>query len=120
METVSIKALALKALQGNQQGNQKETGSFPGRKPEGQVSTVGNSPAQVEDAGKPYTVIYSHILKDAFLWVRTDAQAAALRRQGLEDVIYTAAEVQALKGKTPDEIRSVHEAKKGFPGGVVI
>jgi len=35
METISIKALALKALEGNQQGNQKETKSFPMRKPDG-------------------------------------------------------------------------------------
>jgi len=109
METLSIKALALKALQGNQNGNQTETESFRG----------GNSPAPVEDFGKPYTMIYSHLLKDSLLLVRTDEQAAALRRQGVEDVIYTAAEVQALKGKTPDEIRSVHAVKKAFTSGVV-
>ena len=98
METLSIKALALKALQGNQNGNQTETESFRG----------GNSPAPVEDFGKPYTMIYSHLLKDSLLLVRTDEQAAALRRQGVEDVIYTAAEVQALKGNAsfPVGVRS--------------
>jgi hypothetical protein len=109
MATISIKALALKALHGNRQGNQPETGSFHG----------GNSPAQVGDSGKPYTCIYSHLLKDSLLLVRTDAQAAALRRQGLLDVIYTAAEVQTLKGKTPNEIRAVHGIKKAFPSGTI-
>jgi hypothetical protein len=38
METMSIKALAIKALEGNHEGNQQETKSFPMRKPEGKPS----------------------------------------------------------------------------------
>ena len=39
METMSFKALAIKALEGNSEGNQQETLSFPRGKQEGKKST---------------------------------------------------------------------------------
>ena len=38
METKSLKTLALKALEGNHEGNQQETKSFPMRKQDGKLS----------------------------------------------------------------------------------
>lgn len=117
METMSIKALAAKALRGNQQGNHEETGSFhednTGKPDSFQVSLTK------EETRKPYTIIYSRLLDDFLLLVNTDEQSEALRRQGVEDVIYTGSEVQNLRGKTQDEIRAFHKVKKAFPSGRV-
>ncbi len=66
-----------------------------------------------------YTIIYSHLLDDCLLLVRTEAEADALRRQGVEDVIYTAAEVQALKDKSRGQVAACHNAKKIYPDAKV-
>ena len=113
METTSIKALALKALQGNRQGNRSETVGFQGE-PRGKQESFQVSPPSVE-TDKPYTIIYSHLLKDTFLWVNTDKQANMLRRDGVQDVIYTTEEALTLRNMTADEIRKYHEIKKAFP-----
>ena len=120
METMSIKALATKALRGNQQGNCEETASFPSRKLDGPVSGVGNCPDTMTVSDGLYTIIYSRLLDDCLLLVRTKEQAEVLRRQGVEGVIYTGDEVQALKGKTPEQIDACHRVKKAFLGGQVI
>lgn len=118
METTSIKALAIKALQGNRQGTQKETPSFHARKMGAPILYGGNSPKQMGISDKPLVVfIYSRLLEDRITLVRTQAQAEELRRLGSRDVIYTADEVQALKGKTPEEVKAVHAIKAAFFSG---
>lgn len=114
METPSIKALAVKALQGNRQGNPTEAGSFQAEdigKPESfQVSLP-----KVE-TGKPYTIIYSRMLDDFLLLVATNQDRDILLAQGVEDTIYTSAEIQKLKGLPPESIKAHHAIKKTSPG----
>ncbi len=68
-----------------------------------------------EETGKQFIIIYSHLLDDCLLLVRTKAEADALRRQGVQDVIYTAAEVQALKDASREQVTACHKAKKIYP-----
>jgi len=112
METTSIKALALKALQGNKQGNKTETDSFPD----------GNSAVQKEDIGKPikYTLFYDHgILQDSFLFVKTDEEAQALRNSGVLDAVYSHREIKGLMGLPPESLRAHHAIKKAFPNSTI-
>ncbi len=89
-----------------------ETGCFPGKEAGKPESFQVSSPKG--ETRKPYTIIYSSVLSDLLLLVDADEEAETLRRRGIEDVIYTASEVHALKGKTAEEIRAVHRIKKVF------
>ncbi len=114
METMSIKALALKALHGNQQGNKMETSSFQGRKSTDQHCEDGNLPKRAEGAGIPYTIFYSGFLKDCFLFTKSDGDAQALRDSGILDGVYSHREVKELEGLPPESIKAHHMIKKAF------
>jgi hypothetical protein len=59
--------------------------------------------------------IYSEIL-DHFLWVLQDSSGIDdLISQGVNDAVYTYAEIRKLKGISPDNLRKIHEAKIIFP-----
>ncbi|MDA8085712.1 MAG: hypothetical protein M0Z75_03345 [Nitrospiraceae bacterium] len=123
METENLKALALKVLQGNTQGNFSETGGFQGRKLEGvksaEVSTIGNCGNGVETAPRMAVKIHSRIL-DAYLWVvQNEADRKAL--QGVSEPVYAADEIHKLHAQkpSPEALRRVHEVKQAFPGAIV-
>jgi hypothetical protein len=114
METMSIKALALKALHGNQHGNKMETSSFQERKFTDQIPMDGNLPERAEGAEIPYTIFYSGFLKDCFLFTKSDRDAQELRDSGILDVVYSHREVKELVGLPPESIKAHHLIKKSF------
>ncbi len=65
--------------------------------------------------------IYSSLFDD-YLWhVPDDRAAVALMASGdIDDPIYTAAEVQRLKGLSKEALRAVHATKTAFPGSKVV
>ena len=127
METESLKALALKVLQGNSSGNFSETAGFQGRKLEGgksaSVSTQGNRENREETAPRLAIKIYSRIL-DACLWVIQDeADREALKAsEGVQGAVYTKDEIHKLYAQkpSPEALRRIHEVKQTFPGAIVL
>ncbi len=113
MEMINIKALALKALHGNQEGNQMETLSFLNGKHKGQFPIVRNTPERTKGAGiPPYTIFYDYFLDDCFLFTKLDEDAQALRDRGILDVVYSHREVKELEGLAPESIKAHHLIKK--------
>jgi hypothetical protein len=109
---MSIKALAIKALHGNRQGNSKETVSCPTYQPGVTVAEAENA---FERGKIPYTIFYAPTVNDFLLFVNTPQEAVALRQQGIEEAIYCHAEIKSLMGKTQAEIRAYHAIKKAYP-----
>ena len=114
METVSIKALALKALHGNQQGNKMETSCFQGLKSTGQISYDGNLPVPAKRTGKPFLLFYDRGIADYFLFTETDEDARALRDGGILDVVFSHREIKELEGLPPESIKAHFLIKKAF------
>jgi len=105
METISIKALAIKVIEGNRRGNQKETKSFLG----GNQSDAGGNHR------KPAHRIYSDIL-GAYLWVVEDDHQADILRASEKpsEPIYTFAEARELKKLAKEDFKPVHLVKTIF------
>jgi len=114
METLSIKALALKALHGNQQGNKLETSSFQGQKSTGQITNDGNLPVPAKGTGKQFLLFYDRGIDDYFVFTETDEDAQALRDGGMLDVVYSHREIKQLEGLPPESIKAHFLIKKAF------
>ena len=72
--------------------------------------------APLEDAS---WLIYSEILQD-FLWaVPDEAARERLFAEGVKEPVYTEAEIDLLRGASKETLKTVHAAKKAFPGSKV-
>ena len=63
----------------------------------------------------PVVRVESHVLGEVVLWVRDEASSPV---DALE-VAYTHEELKWLVGKSPDELRAIHAAKRELDGALV-
>jgi hypothetical protein len=112
METTSLKALALKALQGNARGNLMETTSFPNEKPAESEFPCPETPNK--KTPRIAVKLYSPLLGGS-LWVVQDRERWP-NLEGGEVPVYDVQEIQELTEKrvTLEELKAAHEVKKIF------
>lgn len=118
METISLKALALKVLPGNSQGNQMET--IPGGVGNFEDKNKGKSfPVSIEDfKTKSLAIrIRSRILGEDIWLVSNKETRSHLEAEGL--VCYLADEISHLKRLSPASIRKIHEIKRIFSKSII-
>jgi|OpeIllAssembly_1097287.scaffolds.fasta_scaffold57692_3 hypothetical protein len=92
----------------------------------GQVLTLSSETAvQLVNSGKIIPIgrvayrIYSEILQ-AFLWVvDTEKDMRTLRDRNITEPIYTADEIQKLKGINKENLKKVHKVKEVFENSKV-
>ena len=92
----------------------------------GQVVTLSSETAlRLLNEGKIIPIervayrIYSEIL-EAFLWVAdTDEDMKSLRDRSITEPIYTADEIQKLKGINKENLKKVHKVKEVFENSKV-
>jgi hypothetical protein len=62
--------------------------------------------------GAPLHRVYSRVLGEEVLWARDDAEIP----KGNTLVVYRQSELPRMVGKTPDQVRAIHLAKKALDG----
>lgn len=75
---------------------------------------------RITPIGRAAVKIYSEVLGEEIWIVADERDMKALQAEHITDVVYMASEVEELKGKPPEHIKKVHEAKRVFPGSKVV
>lgn len=130
METISLKALALKVLERNSLGNHRETiseidGNSQGKKEDKRKSEKGVNPDNLltrsieEFKSQNLAVrIRSKVLGEVIWLVSNENVRDHLKAEGL--VCYLAEEILHLKELCPDDIRATHNVKKVFDKSLIV
>jgi len=104
METKSIKAISMRLLQGNRQGNQKETFNI-GKETLKETERLFRGVVEIITAtGRKVCVV-------------TDDRAATLAPEGA--ALFTRQEIEAMKGVPREMVERVIDVKEIFPGAEI-
>lgn len=107
METTSFKALSIQRLQGNRQGNQEETLSFPDGNQE--VNRLASTPPDY------IVTVKTRTGRDIYL-----VTSERLRRLAPKDKpVFGPSEIDKMRGLPDEQIEAIIDTKECFPGAIV-
>jgi len=107
METTSFKALSIQRLQGNRQGNQEETLSFPD----------GNQEVNRLASTSPDHVIPWFTKTGREIYLITSERIRQSAPTG--KAVFSLSEIDKMRGLPDEQIEAIITTKESFPGATV-